>query len=160
MPEASEPVLTTKAEIHADLPRVRQWFLQLSEHPKRYAFESHGGFTFTDGAFGEPGARFETKERFLCIRQTLKFLLTEVGDTFFRFELRKPIDGIWGRFVLDACSPAVTELRLEVGANSRVKRVFLTLPVISYAVRSQIQDEVSHIKSSVEHLVSQDALRG
>jgi len=146
----SEPVLVARAEINAPLQDTRRWFLELSEHPERYEFESHEGFTFTEGAFGEPGAKFKTQEHFMGVTQTLRFRLTEIEEHQFTFELRHPINEIWGRFVLNEITTDTTELRLEIGGNTQSKRILLKMPVISQAIRSQISREVEHIKLSIE----------
>ena len=152
--ERSESVLVATAEIDATAEKAKCWFLELSDHPERYAFESHEGFTFTEGAFGEEGARFETHERFMGVPQTLKFVLTEVGDRQFAFELRQPFTGIWGRFILKSITPRTTELQLEIGGRTRAKRLLLKVPIVSQAIRSQIQREVDHIKASIEKTAS------
>jgi hypothetical protein len=150
MSPKSDPVLIARVEINAPLQDTRRWFLDLSDHPERYEFESHEGFTFTEGAFGETGAKFRTQEHFMGVTQTLKFTLTEVEEHQFTFQLRQPIREIWGRFVLNEITPNTTELRLEIGGNTQPKRILLKMPVISQAVRSQIRREVEHIKQSVE----------
>lgn len=149
----SEPVLVAQTQVDTTLQQAKQWFLELSDHPERYEFESHQGFTFTRGAFGEVGARFETREQFMGVTQTLKFALTAVGEHQFAFELKQPLTGIWGRFVLrekPVSKTPTTELRLEIGGRTKSKRLLLQAPLISQAVRSQIQSEVTHIKRSIE----------
>jgi hypothetical protein len=146
----TKPVLTARAEIDTPRQQAKRWFLELSDHPERYEFESHEGFTFTDGAFGEVGAKFQTLERFLGVSQILRFTLTNVTDYQFTFRLRQPITGIWGRFVLSEISPDTTELRLEIGGETKLKRLVLMMPVVSQAIRSQIQSEVDHIKASID----------
>lgn len=150
----SEPVLVAKAEIDRTLQQARRWFLELSDHPERYEFESHEGFKFTKGAFGEVGAKFETQERFMGLTQTLKFTLTEVGEQQFTFRLRQPLTNVWGRFILNETSPNSTELRLEIGGDTKLKRLVLQMPGMSQAIRSQIQSEVEHIKASIERTMS------
>ncbi len=152
----SEVVLGAQTNINATPEEAKQWFLELSDHPDRYEFESHQGFTFTHGAFGEVGARFETQETFMGVTQTLKFRLTEVGDRQFTFHLAQPLNGIWGRFVLSENllrdNSPITELRLEIGGDTRFKRLLLRTPVISQAIHAQIQSEVDHIKRSIERI--------
>jgi hypothetical protein len=150
----ANPVLIAKAEINATLQQTKRWFLELSDHPERYEFQSHKGFTFTEGAFGEVGARFETQERFMGVSQTLEFTLTEVGEQQFIFKLQKPLTDIWGRFVLSETSPSTTELRLEIGGETKLRRLMLQMPIVSQAIRSQIQSEVEHIKVSIERTTS------
>jgi hypothetical protein len=59
-----KPTLEASTIIKVGPDKARAWFLALSEHPEWYQFESHAGFTFTKGEFGEPGARFHTERAF------------------------------------------------------------------------------------------------
>ena len=151
---SSEPVLVAEAAVNAAIQDARRWFLELSDHPERYEFESHKGFTFTEGAFGETGAKFETQEQFMGITQTLRFTLTEVEKQQFTFKLQQPVTGIWGRFVLNEMTSSTTELRLEIGGKTQSKRLLLKMPVVSQAIRSQIKREVEHIKMSIERTMN------
>jgi hypothetical protein len=151
MSSYSEPVLIAKTEVHTPLPQAKQWFFELGDHPERYEFESHQGFTFTQGDFGEIGAEFKTEERFMGVSQTLKFVLTDVGEQHFTFKLKQPLSDIWGRFVLSESPSSATELRLEIGGTNAFKRLLLRMPLLSQAIRSQIQSEVEHIKASIEN---------
>jgi hypothetical protein len=148
----SSATLTAATHVPVDLETARAWFLSLQEHPERYTFESHAGFTFTEGDFGEPGARFQTEERFYGLRMTLHFELTDVSDTAFRFELRRPRLPVWGTFHLEPADDAGVNLRLIVGSETKAGATFLTLPLVQGAIRRQIQAEVDHIKASMMSL--------
>ncbi len=138
--------------VAADVAQVRRWFLELEGHPERYRFETHAGFTFTDGSFGEVGARFQTQERFHGMRLTLGFELIEVTDTYFRFRLVRPPLPAWGAFVIERVSGATTHLRLAIGGTTRLGTWFLQLPLVNGVILRQIRDEVQHIRTSIEAL--------
>ncbi|MGC9347788.1 MAG: hypothetical protein ACP5JG_06595, partial [Anaerolineae bacterium] len=112
-----EPTLEATVLIEVGWEQAKAWFLALDKNPEWYRFESHAGFTFTEGEFGEPGARFQTEEVFLGLRQELKFELTEVGDRRFTFHLRQPIESIWGYFALEPVGAESTRLRLAIGSE-------------------------------------------
>ncbi|MGD2105751.1 MAG: hypothetical protein PVJ55_11645, partial [Anaerolineae bacterium] len=67
-----EPVLSVQASVDVPTRAARDWFLSLEEHPERYGFDTHQGFQFVEGGFGEAGARFKTREKFLFL--TLELL--------------------------------------------------------------------------------------
>jgi hypothetical protein len=138
--------------VRAPPDQVRQWFLALGEHPERYAFDTHSGFVFTDGSFGDEGAKFETRERFAGIQMRLRFELTEVGKRRFTFKLLQPPLAVSGAFELEATEDGGTRLSLLIGSGSGWTRGFLQLPPIHRAVLAQIQREVSHIRESIERL--------
>ncbi|NBD34549.1 MAG: hypothetical protein GVY30_00955 [Chloroflexi bacterium] len=143
---------TIQAQTHVEVSQkaARQWFLELKEHPERYQFDTHAGFTFTQGDFGEVGARFETQERFYGLRLTLRFELTEVGDTEVRFRVLRPPAPIWGAFLLEAEGPQQTLLTLRIGSDSQAGAAFLNLPLVRGAIQRQIQAEVENIRDSME----------
>ncbi len=152
-----KPVLSAATEIPVGKDRVRAWFLSLADHPERYTFESHAGFTFTQGAFGEPGARFQTTERFQGISVTLKFELLEVQEDRFVFHLRKPMRSIWGFFELtEGAQEKTTRLQLAVGSDRPLQRRFLQLPGVRGAVETQITREVANIKRSIVSLTKEE----
>jgi hypothetical protein len=153
---AKEPVLKAETTIDVPINEARAWFLSLNRHPERYQFESHKGFTFTEGEFGEPGARFQTEELFHGIKITLKFKLTEVAERRFTFVLQSPIKGIWGYFELETLGETRTRLLLAIGSDSKARRMMLKAPLIRSAVQQQIQSEVDHIKTSMESLTNKD----
>jgi hypothetical protein len=145
-------VMTAKADIHVDINRARSWFLNLKDHPERYAFDSHEGFTFIDGDFGEVGAQFYTIEHFRGIRTKLTFTITEVTPSSFIFEVTKPLRKIKGEFKLLELADDMTEITLSVFApNNIIKRLFDVKPFYQ-AVYSQISGEVQHIKTSMENI--------
>ncbi len=129
---------------------ARQWFLELKEHPERYQFDTHAGFTFTQGDFGEVGARFETQERFYGLRLTLRFELTEVGESEVRFRVLRPPAPVWGAFILEAEGFQKTLLTLRIGSENRAGAAFLNLPLVRGAIQRQIQAEVENIRDSME----------
>jgi hypothetical protein len=150
-------VLKATATIQVPIEAARAWFLSLAEHPERYQFESHKGFVFTQGEFGEPGARFQTEEFFHGVKITLKFELTEVTERRFTFVVTSPTRGIWGYFALEtvqAQGKPATRLWLVVGSDQRVQRAILSFPLVRNAVQQQIQGEVDHIKDSIESLTT------
>ena len=143
---------TIKAEetVHVRIAQARQWFMELETHPERYQFETHAGFAFTQGSFGEIEARFQTWEQFYGLKLTLRFELTEVGDTHFRFRLARPALPVWGAFVIEEAPGDTTNLSLEIGGTTRLGAWFLRLPLVRGAVQRQIRGEVKHIKASME----------
>jgi hypothetical protein len=145
-------IITAQVPVEADVDQARRWFLELENHPERYRFETHAGFAFTRGNFGEIGARFQTRERFHGLRITLGFELTEVADTYFQFRLIRPPLPVWGAFVIEQANDATTHLRLEIGGTTRLGAWVLRLPLVNGAVQQQIRGEVEHIKASMEAL--------
>jgi hypothetical protein len=144
------PILAATTTVGVSVDKARRWFLELEKYPDRYRFETHAGFRFTRGNFGEIGARFETRERFLGLGLSLTFELAEIGDTFFRFRLIRPGAPIWGRFATVEMHGRNVELRLELGGTTRLGACLLRLPPIKWAVEEQIRQEVAHIKASME----------
>jgi hypothetical protein len=149
---AEQPVLQAISDIEVSQQQARAWFLSLADHPERYTFDSHAGFTFTEGEFGEPGARFQTTERFQGLTVTLKFKLTDVAQDRFTFSLLAPVRGIWGYFELQPAGAGATRLVLAIGSRRRLQRGLLKLPLIRRSVQQQIEGEVAHIKQSMEEL--------
>ncbi len=147
-----QPVLRAEVRVGVSPQQARDWFLSLADHPERYQFESHAGFTFTEGQFGEPGARFQTTERFLGVPATLKFELTSVSEDRFSFRLRRPLRAVWGYFELEPAGAGETRLTLAIGSHRRLTRIFLRHPLVRRAVQQQINGEVAHIKQSMESL--------
>lgn len=150
------PSLLAEATVMVSPDQARAWFLSLADHPERYQFESHGGFTFTEGRFGDPGARFQTEEQFHGVRVTLKFELVDVSEQRFDFRVLSPVRGIWGYFELRPDRAGGTRLRLGVGSDRPLQRRFLRLPLVSGAVQRQISQEVAHIKQSMESLYKEE----
>jgi hypothetical protein len=145
-------VIKTEATLNVSIAQARQWFMELETHPERYQFETHAGFAFTQGGFGEIGARFQTQEPFYGLKLTLRFELTEVGDRHFRFRLIRPALPVWGTFVMEEAPGDNTDLSLEVRGTSRLGAWFLRLPLVRGAVRRQIRGEVEHVKASMEDI--------
>lgn len=148
----SLPVLTAAVPIEASADQVERWFRALEDHPEQYRFDTHGGFTFTRGRFGEVGAQFQTRERFYGRYFTLNFEVTATGPLWFRFRLLCPPFPIWGAFRIRPVSAGRVWLRLEIGGETRLGRWLLRLPLIRGAVQNQIQAEVEHIRRSVSSL--------
>ena len=148
-----DPVLIAEILVPVPMDFAMAWFLALADHPERYAFESHAGFAFTRGEFGEPGARFQTEERFAgFVKLVLRFELAEVGDRRFVFRLLSPPRNIWGCFELEPASQNTTHLRLAVGSDRSFQRRLLRLPPVRGAVQHQIAGEVAHISESMTSL--------
>ncbi len=142
--------LRAKARVNISKERARQWFLELETHPERYEFATHAGFEFIDGNFGEIGAQFQTEEKFIGLRIRLRFELTDVSDDQFNFQVLRPSLPIWGTFSLERVSEHQANVYLDIGSDRPVGRFVLNLPLISLAIRRQIQREIDHIKSSME----------
>jgi hypothetical protein len=150
--------ITAETLVDVSPEAARQWFLDLQTHPERYTFDTHEGFTFTRGNFGEVGARFETQEHFFGLRLTLRFELTKVAHFRFRFRVLQPALPIWGAFVLELVDDAErTRLGLEIGSEGRAGTATLRLPGVRQAIQRQIQREVDHIQRSMERVYGSDA---
>jgi hypothetical protein len=147
-------VIKAEATVNVSIAQARQWFMELGTHPERYQFETHAGFAFTQGGFGEIGARFQTQEQFYGLKLTLRFELTEVGDRHFRFRLIRPALPVWGTFVIEEAPGDNTNLSLAIGGTSRLGAWFLRFPLVRGAVQRQIRREVEHIKASMEVIYS------
>jgi hypothetical protein len=143
-------VIATQVPVQVSTAHARRWFLELEAHPERYQFETHAGFAFTRGNFGQAGARFQTRERFCGLRLTLGFELTEVNDARFRFRLIRPPLPVWGAFAIEEAGAGATDLRLAIGGTTRLGAGLLRLPLVRGAIRQQIRGEVEHIKISME----------
>lgn len=145
------PILAAQAVVHAPSHEVSRWFLSLQEEPERYQFDTHAGFEFVQGNFGEIGARFTTLEEFLFLRLKLLFELNEVSESEFSFRLVRPRwMRIWGRFEIKRVGEEKTRLSLDIGSEARSGQFILRCYPVAAAIRRQIQREVSHIKTSVE----------
>jgi hypothetical protein len=142
-------MVTAETLVQVDAAAVRRWFLELETHPERYRFETHAGFIFTRGSFGEIGARFQTREQFCGLPLTLSFELTGVEDIRFRFRLTRPPLPVWGAFTIEAAGDETTALCLAIGGTTRLGTWFLRFPPVRSAVRRQIRSEVEHIKASM-----------
>lgn len=150
--DSMDIVLEASTGLGVSPAQVREWFLSLGEHPERYTFGTHGGFTFTEGSFGEEGALFETREQFAGVHIGLHFRLTEVGQDHFDFELVQPPLGVEGTFEMTSAEEGGSRLSLLIGSKSGWARAFLRMPLIHGAVLGQIQREVMHIRESVKRL--------
>lgn len=145
------PVLSADAVVDAPPEQVREWFYSLKEHPERYQFDTHEGFEFVEGSFGELGARFRTREDFLWLNLELLFEITRMDEASFSFRLLRPLSmEIWGEFRLEEAGEAKTHLFLEIGSQTRAGRLILRFYPVTAAIQRQIDDEVSHIKTSIE----------
>jgi hypothetical protein len=143
-------IIRADTSIDVSAAQARQWFLDLETHPERYQFETHAGFAFTAGNFGQIGARFQTWEQFHGLRANLHFELTETSDHYFRFQLLRPPLPIWCAFRIIEKGIDATSLRLEAGGTAPLGAWLLRLPLIKGTIRRQIQAEVDHIKASME----------
>lgn len=147
-----QPVIRAATKVKVTSAEARQWFLDLETHPERYQFETHAGFAFSQGSFGEVGARFETWERFLGLTVNLHFELTETSDSHFRFRLLRPLLPIWCAFAIEEVTGGAVALSLEAGGTTRAGTLFLRLPIVKRIVQRQISGEIEHIKASIEAL--------
>lgn len=146
-------ILEAQAVVDVSAEQAREWFFSLKEQPERYAFDTHGGFTFVAGSFGEIGARFETRERFFGLTLVLIFELTEVGETEFWFRLARPGSvRVWGRFDISRYGEKRSLLSLSIGSETRFGQLMLRCFPVATAVHRQIHREVGHIKASMERV--------
>jgi hypothetical protein len=143
-------ILQASTSVNVSTAQAQQWFLSLKTHPERYKFETHAGFAFTKGDFGEVGARFQTWEQFHGLEINLHFELTEIGESHFRFRLLRPPLPIWCVFRLTETTDDATDLHLEAGGTTSLGALLLRLPLVKGTIQRQIQGEVEHIKASME----------
>jgi len=147
------PILAAHAVVDAPPKQAREWFLSLKERPERYQFDTHQGFEFVEGGFGEIGAQFKTREEFLFLKLELLFELTAVRESGFSFRPIHPVSmGIWGRFRSEEVGEARTRLSLEIGSDRCAGRMMLRFFPVARAIQRQISNEVSHIKTSIERM--------
>ena len=148
-----KPILNAQAVVDVSVEQARHWFLSLEEHPERYQFDTHEGFEFVEGGFGEIGARFKTQERFFCLKLGLLFKLTAVGESEFWFSLIRPASlQVWGRFDISRGDEGRSLLCLAVGSETRLGQSLLHSFPVATAVHRQIHREVAHIKASMERV--------
>jgi hypothetical protein len=145
-----QPALTAEATVQVPAEAARQWFLELRDHPERYQFNTHAGFTVTVGSFGEEGSKFQTLERFYKVPFKLSFELTEVGPFHFRFRLQRPALPVWGEYSIERVTEDICKLSLSIGTVTSGTAWLLSLPLVGSGVKGQIQREVEHVKQSME----------
>ena len=145
-------VLEARSEVSASAAQARQWFLDLQEYPERYVMNTHAGFSFTRGGFGQSGSRFVTWERFYGYKLALHFELLEVEQQRFFFLLRWPPLPIWGAFVIEERDQNRASLALQIGGTALAGEWFLKCPLVRGAIGQQIRREVGHVKGSMEVL--------
>jgi hypothetical protein len=143
-------ILQATTSVNVSATQARQWFLSLKTHPERYQFETHKGFAFIKGDFGEVGARFQTWEQFHDLEINMHFELTEIGESHFRFRLLRPPLPIWCVFRLIEKTLDAVDLHLEVGGTTPLGGWLLRLPLVRRTIQKQIQGEVDHIQASME----------
>jgi hypothetical protein len=146
-------ILSAQAKVDVPKQAARNWFLSLKEHPERYTFDTHQGFEFEGGGFGEVGARFRTRERFLFLKVELLFELAEVRETAFSFWLSRPsCIGVWGRFEIEGNKDGQSVLSLDVGSETRLGQLLLRFYPVAVAIHRQIRAEIHHVKGSMEQV--------
>ena len=153
-------IIKAEEMVNVSIAQARQWFMELETHPERYRFETHAGFAFTQGNFGEIGAHFQTWERFYGLKLTLCFELMAVGDTHFRFRLIRPALPVWGAFGIEEAPGDTTNLSLEIGGTSHLGAWLLRLPLVRGAVQRQMRGEVEHIRASMETIYPRQHTEG
>jgi hypothetical protein len=146
------PIIQAATAVRVTSAEGRQWFLDLESHPERYQFETHAGFAFSRGNFGENGARFQTWERFLGLTINLHFELIETSNTQILFRLIRPPLPIWCAFAVKEVTGDTIDLSLKVGGTSRAGEQLLRLPIVRGIIQRQITSEIEHIKTSMETL--------
>lgn len=145
-------ILKVHTEVGVPVEAAREWFLSLQEHPERYSFETHEGFEFEKGGFGEVGAQFKTRERFLFAKLGLLFELKDVRERTFSFRLIQPSHlGIWGRFEIHG-NNGESSLWLYIGSETRLGQLMLRCYPVAATIHRQIRDEVCHIRGSMERV--------
>ena len=144
-------MISAEDVINVSTEQARDWFFSLEEHPERYRFDTHNGFEFLEGGFGQVGARFKTHERFSVLKTELLFEITEVGESWFRLNLINPtwVDG-WAMFSMQGLSSDSVSLKIEIGSDTQRGRSWLKFPLVKKAIRRQIAGEVAHIKEAME----------
>lgn len=148
-----QPVLSVRAPVQVPVEAARAWFLSLEEHPDRYSFDTHQGFEFEQGGFGEQGARFSTRETFLCLTVELRFELVDVGEKTFSFRLVRPSAlGVWGRFEIEEADGSQSLLSLHIGSETRLGHLLLRCYPLARVIHRQISAEVRHIRRSMERV--------
>jgi hypothetical protein len=151
--DMSQPSISAQQEVDVTIDEARNWFLSLKDHPERYRFETHMGIEFLEGTFGEAGARFKTREKFLFLTTDLRYELVEVDERSFAFRLlNMPWFHIWGVFRVKERNAHSVLLALEIGASQSLGRSFLAFYPVQNAVNEQVHREVAHIKQSMESL--------
>ncbi len=146
-------ILSVQADADVPVEAARDWFLSLEDHPERYTFETHEGFEFEEGGFGEVGARFRTRETFLFLKLELLFELGKVEENAFWFWLLRPSSlGVWGGFEIEADGESQSALTLSIGSETRVGQLLLRFSPLATLVHGQISDEVQHIRRSMERV--------
>lgn len=146
-------ILSARAVVNVSVKQAREWFLSLEKHPERYRFDTHEGFEFVEGGFGEVGARFKTRERFFFLGVELLFELTEVTESAFWFYLIRPRPmEVWGKFDIASEGEGRSGLSLSVGSENRFGQLMLRSSLVATAVHRQIHREVEHVKVSMERL--------
>jgi hypothetical protein len=144
-------LLSAQAIVDVPVDQARGWFVSLRDNPGLYRFDTHDGFEFVDGSFGEVGALFRTRERFLGLDLKLLFELTEVGESEFTFQLARPRAlGIWGGFSIVVANGDRSRLALHVGSDAPLGRLMLHFFPVKRAVGRQIEREVEYVKTSME----------
>jgi hypothetical protein len=140
--DMSQPVISAQQEVDVALDEARNWFLSLKDHPERYRFETHMGIEFLKGTFGEVGAQFKTREKFLFLTIDLKYELVEVDERSFAFRLLNlPWFHIWGVFRVKERNAHSVLLALEIGASQPLGRSFLSFYPVKTAVDGQVHRE-------------------
>lgn len=148
-----KPVLSVQAPVRVPVEAAKDWFLSLEEHPERYSFDTHLGFEFEQGSFGQPGARFSTRETFLFLTIELLFELADVGERTFSFSLVRPSAlGVWGRFEIEGADGDQSLLSLHIGSETRLGHLLLRCYLLARVIHRQISAEVRHIRRSMERV--------
>lgn len=149
--DVREAILGVEIPVDAPVDAVRDWFLSLEEHPERYAFDTHAGFEFEHGSFGEPGARFSTREKFYFVTLRLLFELTDVRQRAFTFLLLRPAFlEIWGRFEVEELPGGRSSVALRVGSETRVGQLLLRFYPVAAGIHRQVCGELRNIRDSIE----------
>ena len=142
--------ICAEKRLDVSVAQARDWFLGLEDHPEWYRFETHGGFVFVSGSFAEPGALFQTQERFFGVTLTLAFELTSVERSSFGFRLIRPRLPVGGSFIIEPQTDGKSMLTLAIEGSTRVGSLVLHCPIVRQAVRQQIKREVDHIAQGMQ----------
>ncbi|MBN2015984.1 hypothetical protein JW766_04075 [Candidatus Dojkabacteria bacterium] len=151
-------------KINADKYSVVKWFKSLSSSPELYRFDSHQGIYPQKGKIDQPGAIFETREKFLFLFIKLKFqTIRIVEDKEFIFRLIRPFSflDIYGNFEYEDYSPNYITLKLKTFHKNNDGNVFKSLLAsllfytpIRILISGQLTKELTFIKNSIEKNLS------
>ncbi len=143
-------ISTTSIGLNASKKEILKYVKQLSTGKKKYVFDSHEGFTFTNGSIEKEGSLFWTREKFLGIKIKLNFMLTRYTKNKIEFRLIKPFNnfGIYGYFGIKKNKLTLEIFTKAKGFKKTLIKIFL--PIYRPIIKKQITKEVKFIKKEIE----------